>query len=210
MATQNIFDLTDTWNNVATTFTAIKMNATDTASAAGSLLIDLQVGGVSQFKVSKAGAITAVGGANFTGQLIGGGTATNDSAAAGRIGEFTEAEVTTSGALSLTSVTNLDVCTLALTAGDWDVWGTLYFLPVGATIVNQQGWIGTAAGTNPGDVAKGAYILNTNVGTGQWVAPVGQRRISLAASGSVYLTARSNFSVGTTTVAGYIAARRVR
>jgi hypothetical protein len=37
------------------------MNATDTASAAGSLLIDLQVGGVSQFKVSKAGAVTAVG-----------------------------------------------------------------------------------------------------------------------------------------------------
>lgn len=62
MATQNIFNLTDTWNNVATTFTAIKMNATDTASAAGSLLIDLQVGGTSQFKVSKAGAGTFAAG----------------------------------------------------------------------------------------------------------------------------------------------------
>jgi hypothetical protein len=56
MATQNIFDLTDTWNNVATTFTAIKMNATDTASAAGSMLIDLQVGGGSKFSVSKSAA----------------------------------------------------------------------------------------------------------------------------------------------------------
>lgn len=55
MATQNIFDLTDTWNNVATTFTAIKMNATDTASASGSLLIDLQVGGTSRFSVGKGG-----------------------------------------------------------------------------------------------------------------------------------------------------------
>lgn len=59
MSTMNIFDLTDTWNAGGTTFTAIKMNATDTASAAASLLIDLQVGGVSQFKVSKGGLITA-------------------------------------------------------------------------------------------------------------------------------------------------------
>jgi hypothetical protein len=59
MSTMNIFDLTDTWNAGGTTFTAIKMNATDTASAAGSLLIDLQVGGVSQFKVFKGGRITA-------------------------------------------------------------------------------------------------------------------------------------------------------
>lgn len=58
MSTMNIFDLTDTWNAGGTTFTAIKMNATDTASAAGSLLIDLQVGGVSQFSVTKAGVIT--------------------------------------------------------------------------------------------------------------------------------------------------------
>jgi hypothetical protein len=57
MATQNIFNLTDTWNNVSTTFTAIKMNATDTASAAGSLLIDLQKDGVSQFSVTKAGSV---------------------------------------------------------------------------------------------------------------------------------------------------------
>jgi hypothetical protein len=61
MATQNIFNLTDTWNNVATTFTAIKMNATDTASAAGSALMDLQVGGASQFSVSKAGAVSTTG-----------------------------------------------------------------------------------------------------------------------------------------------------
>jgi len=61
MSTMNIFDLTDTWNAGGTTFTAIKMNATDTASAAGSLLLDLQVGGVSQASVSKAGNLTIAG-----------------------------------------------------------------------------------------------------------------------------------------------------
>lgn len=54
----NIYDMIDTWNDGATTFTAIKMNVTDTASAAGSMLMDLQVGGVSRFSVGKgAGAI---------------------------------------------------------------------------------------------------------------------------------------------------------
>lgn len=59
MSTMNIFDMTDTWNEGSTIFNAIKMNVTDTASAAASLLIDLQVGGVSQFRVSKGGRITA-------------------------------------------------------------------------------------------------------------------------------------------------------
>jgi hypothetical protein len=57
----DIFNLTDTWNAGATVFSAIKMNVTDTASAAGSLLIDLQVGGTSKFKVDKTGALTAAG-----------------------------------------------------------------------------------------------------------------------------------------------------
>jgi hypothetical protein len=61
MTTQNIYDLTDTWNAGGTTFTAIKMNVTDTASASGSLLMDLQVGGVSQEKTDKSGNKTLVG-----------------------------------------------------------------------------------------------------------------------------------------------------
>lgn len=58
MSTQNIYALTDTWNAGGTTFTAIKMDVLDTASAAGSALIDLQVGGTSQFRVSKGGAVS--------------------------------------------------------------------------------------------------------------------------------------------------------
>ena len=54
----DIFNLTDTWNSSGTTFTSIKMNVTDTASAAGSLLQDLQVGGVSKYSVSKNGNLT--------------------------------------------------------------------------------------------------------------------------------------------------------
>lgn len=59
----DIYNMADTWNNGATTFTAIKMNVTDTASAAASLLMDLQVGGTSKFAVTKGGAARVSAGA---------------------------------------------------------------------------------------------------------------------------------------------------
>ncbi len=56
---------TATWNNAGVTFIAQTLDVTDTASAAGSLLARWRVGGVTQFSVSKAGAVTA-GAASFT------------------------------------------------------------------------------------------------------------------------------------------------
>jgi hypothetical protein len=50
-----IYDLTDTWNAGGTAFNGIKMNVTDTASAAASRLMTLQVGGAERFSVTKAG-----------------------------------------------------------------------------------------------------------------------------------------------------------
>jgi len=55
----DIFNMADTWNAGGTTFTAIKMNVTDTASASASLLLDLQVGGSSQVSVRKDGYLQA-------------------------------------------------------------------------------------------------------------------------------------------------------
>jgi hypothetical protein len=52
-----IYALSDTWNAAGTTFTGIGLNVTDTASAAGSLLLDLQVGGTSLFNVAKNGRL---------------------------------------------------------------------------------------------------------------------------------------------------------
>ena len=48
-------DLTQTWNNSGVTFTGIKFNVPTDSSASGSLLMDLQVGGASKFKVGKDG-----------------------------------------------------------------------------------------------------------------------------------------------------------
>lgn len=51
-----MIDLAGTWNTTGTP-TAVKLNITDTASNASSLLLDLQVGGSSKFKVDKAGSL---------------------------------------------------------------------------------------------------------------------------------------------------------
>ncbi len=54
-----ILDLSQTWNAGAVTFTGLKLNVTNTASAAASLLMDLQVGGASKAYVDKAGQIVS-------------------------------------------------------------------------------------------------------------------------------------------------------
>jgi hypothetical protein len=49
---------TQTWNDSGVTFTGWKLNITSTASAAASLLMDLQLGGTSVFSVSKSGTVS--------------------------------------------------------------------------------------------------------------------------------------------------------
>jgi hypothetical protein len=55
-------DVRQIWNNGAVAFTAAKINVTSTASAAGSLLFDAQVGGTSYFSVDKTAALSLGGG----------------------------------------------------------------------------------------------------------------------------------------------------
>jgi hypothetical protein len=67
MADQNINNMTVTWNSGGTTFTAVKMNVTDTASAAASLLLQFQVAGSDKFSVRKDGKVTAAGDLSIAG-----------------------------------------------------------------------------------------------------------------------------------------------
>ena len=53
-----VLSMTQTWNAGAIAFEGFKINITDTASAAASLLMDLEVGGTSRFAVRKDGAVT--------------------------------------------------------------------------------------------------------------------------------------------------------
>lgn len=52
-----LLNASQTWNNAGATFAGWRLNVTDSSSAAGSMLLDLQVGGASRFSVRKDGAI---------------------------------------------------------------------------------------------------------------------------------------------------------
>jgi hypothetical protein len=52
-----VLDLAQTWNNAAVTFTGLRFNATNTASATASPLIDLQVSGVSKMRMTRGGTL---------------------------------------------------------------------------------------------------------------------------------------------------------
>lgn len=57
ITTSQPLSVTQTWNAGAVTFKGIDVNITDTASASGSLLMDLRVGGITKASVNKSGRI---------------------------------------------------------------------------------------------------------------------------------------------------------
>ena len=65
-----VINLSQTWNSAGTTFTGLKLNVTNTASASGSNLLDLQVGGTSQLSVTKTGSIRLAGQGGGSPRLI--------------------------------------------------------------------------------------------------------------------------------------------
>ena len=74
MANVSINNITETWNASGTTFTGLKYNATDTASAAASKLIDLQIGGSSKFNVDKSGNTVLTGSLAASGYKLNAGS----------------------------------------------------------------------------------------------------------------------------------------
>jgi hypothetical protein len=54
---QPLITATQTWNASGVTFTGLKVNITNTASAAASLLTDVQIGGVSTWNIAKTGCM---------------------------------------------------------------------------------------------------------------------------------------------------------
>jgi hypothetical protein len=62
IATSQPAVLTQTWNAGGVAFTALRVNITSTASASGSLLADLQVGGATKLSVDKSGSVVSASG----------------------------------------------------------------------------------------------------------------------------------------------------
>lgn len=135
------------------------------------------------------------------------GTDTNDDAAAGYIGEYVESIVSNASAVSNLSGAVTNITSISLTAGDWDVFGRMTFVSI-APITTIYGGVSTVSATLDGDdyfILRFAFTASATQG-----AVVPSKRISLAATTTVYIIGAAEFASGTCKVAGRISARRVR
>jgi Chaperone of endosialidase len=88
MANMYINAMTDLWNSAGTTYSSIKMNVTNAASAAASKLLQLQIASVDKFAVDKDGNMIAAGTLTSAGTISSAShlPSTNDAAALGASG----------------------------------------------------------------------------------------------------------------------------
>jgi hypothetical protein len=141
------------------------------------------------------------------------GTATNDNAAAGEVGQVIEATVTVGAPVSMVNGTPKNITSISLTAGDWDVSGSIGFIPAATTNTTQ--FIGSFSTTTDAlDTTPGRFFsfnLAPYVpGTSQqnYAMPIG--RFSLSGTTTVFFVAQSAFTVSTMGGFGIIRARRMR
>lgn len=133
------------------------------------------------------------------------GTTTNDDAAAGKVGEFVSSTVLLASGITLVSATPANVTTISLTAGDWDVSGSVFLF--NATFSNIQSWINNVSATPPDSAFIGSVAVAGLAGGGI-IAP--KQRFSLSGTTTIYLSCTTIVTSGTGKACGFITARRRR
>jgi len=157
-------------------------------------------------------AATLSGTVDVTGQLKGKGTATNDSAASGYIGEYTESVI---GNTNMPTTTTFgDLTSISLTAGDWDVSCAAIFVKNLATSwgVNYLGVTATAGNSSTGVVyGSNMVFMDVPVANLYEALSLSSIRVSISTTTTYYLKTYGVYSGGQEIVYGArISARRVR
>lgn len=135
------------------------------------------------------------------------GTATNNNAAAGSVGEVISSAVS---AVAITTNTLTNVTSISLTAGDWDVFGGTLTNPAGTSTqgILKVG-INTTSATLPTDVYSITDYTSASAGVPQGMgAPT--IRLNLSGTTTVYLVSQITYAISTLTINGTITARRAR
>ena len=190
----------------------VLLGNTSAAPAWGTVSGDGSITALGALTVTETGGVAFTAYATATiGQLP--GTATNDDAAAGKIGQYVSSTLASGAAVSLTTGVPANVTSISLTAGDWDVTGVVDFA-FGATTSYTAllGGISTTANTFGAQDSRFDFETPAAVPTATtapaWVVPV--VRLSLATTTTVYLVAAANFTISTLGAYGTIRARRMR
>ncbi len=141
-----------------------------------------------------------------TGGLV--GTTTNDNASAGIVGEFISSVIPSASGLTPTSGSPINITSISLTAGDWDVIGNVANSAptTGTTVI---GWVSLVSATLANQNSRTSY----RVMAGNTIRACGINtnylRVSISTTTTVFLSCQNNFT-GSMTVFGGIYARRAR
>lgn len=188
-ASTPLLALSQTWNNSGVAFTGISLSITSTASSSSSLLVDLKLGGNSQFTVDKDGYVSIRGTSGLIRAAQAGGSLT---LRPGSVGSITLSDANSSS-------TSLGVVVKAANATYSQSSGTLRAFEV-SPVYNQSG---TAANRD--------LVVNrteTALGSGEqsllWLGVASNARMRVSNTGSVLAAVGSSIPAGGTAGLGYL------
>lgn len=142
------------------------------------------------------------------------GTATNDNATAGNIGQYIQSVVSRSTPVTASANgTYFDITSISLTAGDWEVSLTVGLIPA-TTQTGYEIGIGTTTGNSAAGMAYGENQLQINT-TGLGAAlddgmSIPGYRVSIASTTTYFAKGLGFYSLGTPKFYGRLSARRMR
>jgi hypothetical protein len=191
------------WYNAAQShFTALKVadgQATDVTFTLPA------VDGSANFvmKTNGSGALSFTNGSQIA------GTATNDDASAGNIGEYMSSVIPAASGVSISTTTATNMTTLSLTAGDWDVYGNITFTAASGTpITSAYCWLSTTSASLPDTGLIGGWDSTAGSTARGMTAPF--LRVSVSSTTTVYISGLVVFGSSTVKMTGGIFARRRR
>jgi hypothetical protein len=152
-----------------------------------------------------------IGGISATKVIIR-GTGTNDSAAAGMVGELVKVTIATGNSVALGTGVTATITAMPLSAGDWDCSGAVdYTFGAATSITNLTGGISLSGALGAQDTGfdfETPAAVPSAAATATWVTPVVQ--VSQAVSATVFLVSQATFTVSTVNTYGTIRCRRMR
>jgi hypothetical protein len=138
------------------------------------------------------------------------GVTNGSNASAGYVGEVISSTVLFASSVTVVSLTNTDLTSITLSAGDWDIYANMNFTStVTNIIVNTKCWINDVSATLPDN----AFIVSSgNFGAGNQSlgASILHLPVSISFPTTYYASCVATLSVGNSSVCGFIYARRAR
>jgi hypothetical protein len=194
--------------NAANTYSATQAFAAITATTINGYTFTPGTGTVA---FGAGGTIGPVG-YSTAGQIP--GVASNSSASTGNVGEVISANVSNGSPTSLTTGSPINLVSISLTAGDWDVWAQVNFVPAATTnitrIYSSISAVSGSPAVGPGQLADfgiSAGFVPGSIFPSLSITPF---QVQLNSTTPYYLVVNCTFTVSTCGAYGVLRARRMR